>query len=381
MKKANATKIKSLIWICLLLLITMTGMSVTAQAETETIPYGDYTIDDNGVYQLPKVYSGTITIGSMVTEVTVTDAVYKAYHPWASITIADGRSAALELTIEDIDITAPIGAGIDLSNLVSDENMLYISGASSVTGGDEMPGIYVPDGVGLIIDEAPGSEGAQLTATGGSYAAGIGGGIGGVGGNITISEGTVTATGSSGGAGIGGGIGGAGGNITISEGTVTATGSSGGAGIGGGIGGAGGNITIGGGTVTATGSNSAAGIGGGAYEAGGNITISGGTVTATGSSGGAGIGGGSGGAGGNITIDGGTVTATGGDFGAGIGGGYFGAGGDVIIMGSPIVYATGDIEAWAEQVGAGCNGLSSGTLKDATDADLSYVRFITEGIA
>jgi hypothetical protein len=106
---------------------------VTAQAAAETIPNGDYTIEADGLYQLPEDYSGTITIDSTVTEVTVTDAVYNSPRTGTSITVADGRTNALELTIEDIDITAPSGnAGIDLSNLVSDENILYISGTSNV---------------------------------------------------------------------------------------------------------------------------------------------------------------------------------------------------------------------------------------------------------
>lgn len=81
-----------------------------------------------------------------------------------------------------------------------------------------------------------------LTATGGDYAAGIGGSSGKAGGTITIIGGDVTATGGGLAAGIGGGKEGAGGNITISGGKVTATGGISGSGIGGGIGGAGGTI-------------------------------------------------------------------------------------------------------------------------------------------
>ena len=141
----------------------------------------------------------------------------------------------------------------------------------------------------------------SLTATGGKYGAGIGGGEGGNGEDITITGGTVNAA-SGDGADIDGG-----------------------AGIGGGEYGNGEDITITGGTVTATGGASSAGIGG---DNGKNITITGGTVTATGGTAGAGIGGGGDdgfyGNGENITITGGTVNAKGGVFGAGIGGGYNG---------------------------------------------------------
>ena len=111
-----------------------------------------------------------------------------------------------------------------------------------------------------------------MTATGGIYGAGIGGGYGGYGGygngkNITITDGTVTATGGIHGAGIGGGDSGIGENITITDGTVTATGGIYGAGIGGGKESSGSNVTVSGAAqVTAT-----AGKSNGYYGAGATI--------------------------------------------------------------------------------------------------------------
>ena len=88
----------------------------------------------------------------------------------------------------------------------------------------------------------------SLTATGGKFGAGIGGGLNGVGKNITIKGGTVEANGGLFGAGIGGGnaasIGGSGKNITITGGTVKAAGGERGAGIGGGSWGSGSNVTV-----------------------------------------------------------------------------------------------------------------------------------------
>ena len=154
--------------------------------------------------------------------------------------------------------------------------------------------------------------------------AGIGGGLNGSGGEITINGGIVAATSDGYGAGIGGGDSGNSGNITIDGGTVTATNVGRGAGIGGGYGGSGGTITINNGMVTAAGTGGA-GIGGGIDGNGGTIAITGGTVTATSQDGantygGAGIGGGYEGNGGNITISGGTVEVSSGS-GANIGGG------------------------------------------------------------
>ena len=126
-----------------------------------------------------------------------------------------------------------------------------------------------------------------MTAKGGDCGAGIGGGNGGIGENITITGGRVNATGGWGSAGIGGGDGGYGGygngkNITIKGGTVTAKGGDCGAGIGGGQEGIGENITITDGTVTATGGIYGAGIGGGVIASGSNVTVSGAAqVTAT----------------------------------------------------------------------------------------------------
>ena len=196
----------------------------------------------------------------------------------------------------------------------------------------------------------------SLTATGGKFGAGIGGGNGGSGKNITITGGTVNAKGGLEGAGIGGGTGGSGENITINGGTVEANGGLFGAGIGGGLNGVGKNITINGGTVEATGGdNGGAGIGGGDSGSGEAITITGGTVNAKGGLEGAGIGGGNYGSGEAITITGGTVEATGGDFGAGIGGGSWGNGEDITIKG-------GTVEANGGLFGAGIGGGNAASI-------------------
>ena len=196
----------------------------------------------------------------------------------------------------------------------------------------------------------------SLTATGGKFGAGIGGGNGGSGKNIIITGGTVNAKGGLEGAGIGGGTGGSGENITINGGTVEATGGKFGAGIGGGLNGVGKNITIKGGTVNAAGGdNGGAGIGGGDRGSGEAITITGGTVNAAGGGQGAGIGGGNYGSGEAITITGGTVEATGGDFGAGIGGGSWGNGEDITIKG-------GTVEANGGLFGAGIGGGSAASI-------------------
>lgn len=135
------------------------------------------------------------------------------------------------------------------------------------------------------------------------------------------------------------------------------------AGIGGGYGKSGGNITVVGGNIIAMAYSAGAGIGGGAYGNGGMITIKGGEIEAEGGTAGAGIGGGGYGNGGTITITGGKIKAKGIDGGAGIGGGRQGAGGTIKIQGGNIyasirdaLIANGDFA-----IGAGMNG-SGGSL-------------------
>ena len=143
-------------------------------------------------------------------------------------------------------------------------------------------------------------------------------------------------------AGIGGGYGKSGGNITVAGGNIIVTAYSAGAGIGGGAYGNGGMITIKGGEIEAEGGEAGAGIGGGGYGNGGTITITGGKIKAKGINGGAGIGGGRQGAGGTIKIQGGNIYASirdgwvaNGDF--AIGAGMNGSGGSLSIKDSVVI--------------------------------------------
>ncbi len=195
-------------------------------------------------------------------------------------------------------------------------------------------------------------HGGNIRATGGSYAAGIGGCEDRSSGTITIWDGKIEATGGTDAAGIGGGEGGSGTCTYIYGGEIEATGGDYGAGIGGGEytgggGGEGGRIEIFGGTIVASGTGTD-GHGGGAGIGTGDhgyqkeespIIIHGGVITATGGYLSAGIGGGHGASGGYITIDGGVVLAYGSSYGAAIGGGAA----DQEWTFSPLVGGTGGI--------------------------------------
>ncbi len=125
------------IMLFVLLLVIVMQSPVIVRADTQTIPYGDYIIVNNGVYQLSSGYSGTITVSNAVYEITVTDSVYMSYHTETAIRIEGGRVGALEITIENLSINAGLAGvytlphlpGIDFGEAGNYAHKLYISGA------------------------------------------------------------------------------------------------------------------------------------------------------------------------------------------------------------------------------------------------------------
>ena len=237
-------------------------------------------------------------------------------------------SVSSDITLNGASITGPAGSSPFSISAGSAVNLM-LSGTNTLTAGNGGAGLHVPSSATIII-----SGSGTLTAKGGAATNGTsnGAGIGGMGGygdagSITIQSGTVNATGGLYAAGIGGGNNsngtqaGTGGNITITGGIVNANGNNHSPAIGGGCRGNGGNITISGGTVTATAGSSSAGIGGGFTGGAGNILISGGMVTAIGSDQSPGIGrdarvlvsdsSNNGGTASSIVISGGTIIAKG----------------------------------------------------------------------
>ena len=230
----------------------------------------------------------------------------------------NNAATALKLTLKDVKIdvsdTGSYDDGVDGKAALSVQGKgnveIELDGDNVLKSGYDRAGLEKNTSTGTLTlkddnQKDDNQKAGSLTATGGDYGAGIGGGYKGNGKNITIKGGTVNATGGdNGGAGIGGGDYGSGEDITITGGTVNAAGGLDGAGIGGGWKGSGKNITIKGGTVNAAGGNGGSGIGGGDYGSGEDITIKGGTVNAAGGYGGAGIGGGDEGSGSNVTVSG-----------------------------------------------------------------------------
>ena len=265
-----------------------------------------------------------------------------------TVTINAESGATASVTIQGLSINLEYGYAAPITTSGAGDVVIELDGSCLFRGGDNHAALE-KNNTGNLIIEDENRSGGLLETFGGKQGAGIGGGVGGDGSNITISKIDVEARGgSNGGAGIGGGAGGNGSDITISDGldsVYAKGGNNGGAGIGGGRGGNGSNITITKYTVFADGGdNGGAGIGGGRGGSGSNITISEAHIVAQGGNdGGAGIGGGNGESGSNITISGTMVITIGGnDGGAGIGSGTNGTGAnDIIIMKDARVFVSG----------------------------------------
>ena len=249
----------------LLVLLLLASLPVSAHAAVWDIGKGDITI---------SVGSGgqTVTQGGGA---AVND----------SAPVITGSSTDNTLTINaEKDQTASVtlsGASIDVSSkgkaavsTTGEGNVsIELDGENTLKSATNHAGLEKNNGGSLTIADK--DKNGKLTAEGGIYGAGIGGGYEGEGSNIAITGGEVEATGGIGGAGIGGGKNGAGSSIAITGGEVKATGGKYGAGVGGGLSGNGNHITITGGEVKATGGLNGAGIGGGLWGKGKDITISG----------------------------------------------------------------------------------------------------------
>ena len=295
-----------------------------------------------------------------------------------TVTINAEANATAKVTLENVNIDTGTRGGAAITTSGEGKVNIELNGTNTVQSGNTHAGVEKKDNGTLTITDE--NKDGSLTATGGNYGAGIGGGYEGSGSNIAIEGGKVKAIGGTHGAGIGGGFGGSGSNIAIEGGKVEASSVGGGAGIGGGSIGSGSGITVSGGEVTAQGGVGGAGIGGGQGGSGSNITISDGKVTATGAGAGAGIGGGYEGSGKGITIEGGEVTAQGDAGGAGIGGGISGTGSDVTISGDAQVKVQGGTTGrdWHKgaAIGNGGTPTTDGNEVSPNTSDLTVEGFI-----
>ena len=351
----------------------LTTLTAPAFAGTWYIENGDITVKASGTEGKNKVSQGTNT------DVEDTDTIITGTSNQNTVTIeSENKDDKVEVTLKDLNIDASRRNKAAVSVTGKGNTNIELDGDNELKSGRSHAGLEhnQTDTSGKLTIQDDNDKAGSLTATGGSFSAGIGGGSAKA-GQVTITGGTITAIGTDG-AGIGGGQGNMGSNagnadIEISGGTIDATGGDQAAGIGGGIWGDA-NIKITGDAVIksavggfsgegAGNSTGGAGIGGGAGGHG-TIDISGNAQVknALGKDGGAGIGGGTWGDA-NIKITGDAVikNATGGIFGAGIGGGG-GRNGDVTISGNAKIENAQGGEAGAG-IGGGIGGLSDVTIE------------------
>ena len=249
----------------LLVLLLLASLPVSAHAAVWDIGKGDITISAGSGGQTVTQGDGAAVedsapvITGSSTENTVT------------INAEKDQTASVTLSGANIDVS---GKGKAAVSTTGEGNVsIELDGENTLKSATNHAGLEKNNGGSLTIADE--DKNGKLTAEGGIYGAGIGGGYEGEGSNIAITGGEVEATGGIGGAGIGGGKNGAGSSIAITGGEVKATGGKYGAGVGGGLSGNGNHITITGGEVKATGGLNGAGIGGGLWGKGKDITISG----------------------------------------------------------------------------------------------------------
>ena len=326
----------------LLVLLLLASLPVSALAAEWDIGKGDITVNAGSGGQ-------TVTQGSQV-DVPDSAPVITGSSTENTLTINAEKDQTANVTLSDVSIDVSSEGKAAVTTTGEGNVSIELNGDNTLKSGKGHAGLEKKNGGKLTIADE--DKNGKLTAEGGKYGAGIGGGDQGAGSGITITGGEIKATGGQYGAGIGGGKG-DGNDITISGGEVNATGGTSGAGIGGGYNGNGSDITITDGEVNATGGKYGAGIGGGEYGIGKDIIITGGEVNATGGRFSAGIGGGSRGTGSDITISGGEVNASGGVNGAGIGGGLRSKGKDITVSGDTKLKVQGGDEDHYDGAGAG----------------------------
>ena len=249
----------------LLALLLLASLPVSAHAATWDIGKGDITVNAESGGQTVRQGGGAAVPDSapVITGTSKENTV--------TINAESGQTASVTLSGVNIDVRDKGKAAVSTTG--EGNVSIELNGESTLRSGYEHAGLEKNNGGSLTIADE--DKNGKLTAEGGIYGAGIGGGYEGEGSNIAITGGEVEATGGIGGAGIGGGKNGAGSSIAITGGEVKATGGKYGAGVGGGFKGNGNNIAITGGEVKATGGLNGAGIGGGLWGKGKDITISG----------------------------------------------------------------------------------------------------------
>ena len=196
MKKKTQRTVSILVTLLMLLLLP-----VQAFAQEYDLSLGDITVtaDSSGQY-VSQVDEGIID--EPQTTETVIYQIGGATANTIEIEAESGYTA--EVTLRDVNIDSS-GTSEAAVSTIGDGNVnIELDGNNILKSSITHAGLEKNNAGTLTIGDKSGAAGS-LEATGGDYGAGIGGGDGGDGSNITITGGTVTASGGDSGSGIGGG--------------------------------------------------------------------------------------------------------------------------------------------------------------------------------
>lgn len=190
----------------LLALLLLANLPVSALAADWDIGNGDITVNAGSGGQ-------TVTQGSQV-DVPDSAPVITGSSTENTVTINAEKDQTANVTLSGANIDVSTKDKAAVSTTGEGNVSIELNGDSTLKSGLNHAGLEKNNGGSLTIADE--NKNGKLTAKGGDYGAGIGGGWRGSGSDITISGGEVNATGGVNGAGIGGGCYGYGNNITVS---------------------------------------------------------------------------------------------------------------------------------------------------------------------
>ena len=190
----------------LLALLLLASLPVSALADTWDISKGDITVNAGSGGQ-------TVTQGGgAAVEDSAPVITGSSTENTLTIKAESGQTANVTLSGANIDVSGKGKAAVSTNG--EGNVSIELDGDNTLKSATNHAGLEKNNGGSLTIADE--NKNGKLTAKGGDYGAGSGGGWRGSGSDITISGGEVNATGGVNGAGIGGGCYGYGNNITVS---------------------------------------------------------------------------------------------------------------------------------------------------------------------
>ena len=190
----------------LLALLLLASLPVSALAAEWDISKGDITVNAGSGGQ-------TVTQGSQV-DIPDSAPVITGSSQENNLTINAEKDQTASVTLSGVNIDVSGAGKVAVSTTGEGNVSIELNGENTLKSGEDHAGLEKNNGGSLTIADE--DKNGKLTAEGGEFGAGIGGGAAGIGNNIAISGGEVKAIGGVSGAGIGGSWWGKGKDITVS---------------------------------------------------------------------------------------------------------------------------------------------------------------------